>query len=164
MTRRLIVAAMAAIAMGFGARVGLGSPSGPAAAATPAPRATSIKPPVITESFTPLPCHKDTTIGMEGCEEHQLVAGDKRIDREVGLLFTLLGDNAARRRLIAAETAWFAYRKADSRSQADVYEGGTESVVVAVACAVNDDKARSSDLYSFFRGLEQGQSHVPVFP
>jgi uncharacterized protein YecT (DUF1311 family) len=111
-----------------------------------------MKPPVITESFTLLPCNKGSTIGTEGCEEHQLVTADKRIDREVSVLFALLHDDAARSRLVRAETAWFAYRQADSASQADIYEGGSESAVVAVLCATNDDKARSTDLYGFFQG------------
>jgi len=113
-----------------------------------------MKPPVITESFTLLPCNKGSTIGTEGCEEHQLVTADKRIDREVSVLFALLHDDAARSRLVRAETAWFAYRQAESASQADIYEGGSESAVVAVLCATNDDKARSTDLYGFFQGLE----------
>jgi uncharacterized protein YecT (DUF1311 family) len=151
------------MAVGVGARVVFDVTSD-AAAASAAKKAPPIKPPVITETFTVLPCDEDSTIGMEGCEEHQLVAADKRIDREVNLLFTILHDNAARRRLIQAQTAWFAYRQADSRSQADIYEGGSESVVAGLACALNDNKARSTDLYGFFWGLEQGQSHVPAFP
>ena len=161
--RTVIFATAASVVLGASAGVGLGS-SPTLSAASPAKRVPAIKPPVITESFTLLPCDKGSTIGQEGCEEHSLVAADKRIDREVSLLFKVLHDDAARRRLIRAETAWFAYRQADSASQADIYEGGSESDVVAVECAVNDDKTRSTDLLGFFRGLEQGIAHVPVFP
>lgn len=123
-----------------------------------------IKPPVIRESFTLLPCNKKTTIGMEGCEEHQLFAADIRIDREVSVLFTLLDDNAARLRLSQAESAWLAYRKADCLSQSDIFQGESEAAVEDAACAVSDDKARSSDLHRFYEGLAQGRQHPPAFP
>jgi len=150
--------------LGIGTRAAVGATDSPTAAASPASKAPPIKPPVITESFTLLRCSNESTIGMEGCEEHKLVAADKRIDREVRLVFTILHDNAARMRFIQAQTTWFAFRQDDSRSQADIYEGGSESVVAALVCAVNDDNARSADLHDFFRGLEQGRDHVPVFP
>jgi len=162
--RTLVIAAATAVVLGVGARVVISAVGNPAAAASLANRAPTIKPPVITEAFTLLPCDQDSTIGMEGCAEHQLVAADKRIDKEVALLFAVLRDNAARRRLVQAQSAWFAYRQADARSHADIYEGGSESGVVSLTCAVNDDKARSTDLYGFFRGLEQGRAHVPAFP
>jgi uncharacterized protein YecT (DUF1311 family) len=161
--RRSSLAATIALVVGVGAGVSLG-PVGASAVASAAKKAPPMKPPVITESFTLLPCNKGSTIGTEGCEEHQLVTADKRIDREVSVLFALLHDDAARSRLVRAETAWFAYRQADSASQADIYEGGSESAVVAVLCATNDDKARSTDLYGFFQGLELGRSHVRAFP
>jgi uncharacterized protein YecT (DUF1311 family) len=164
MRRTLFIAAATFMVLGIGTRAAVGATDSPRAAASSASKAPPIKPPVITESFTLLPCNNASTIGMEGCEEHKLVADDKRIDREVGLVFTILHDNAARMRLVHAQTTWFAYQQADSRSQADIYEGGSESVVAAVVCAVNDDTARSADLYEFFQGLEQGRGHLPVFP
>ena len=146
----MILATAIVLVLGASAGVGLGPERTPSAA-SPAKKVPAIKPPVIAESFTLLPCDQGSTIGMEGCQEHRLVAADKRINREVSLLFTVLHDNAARSRLLRAETDWFAYRQADSASQADIYEGGSESDVVAVECAVNDDRTRSKDLYGFFR-------------
>jgi len=132
-----------------------GAAEDPAAAAA-AKAAPQVKPPVIAEPFTVLACDQNSTIGMEGCEEHKPVAADKRIDREVRLLFTILPDSAERRRLGPAETAWFAYRQADSPSRADLYEGGSESPVASLACAVNHE-TRGADLHAFFVGLEQGR-------
>ena len=163
MRRRLSIAVATVVALGIGSHVAFGATGDPAAA-TPANAAPRMKPPVITEPFTVLACDQNSTIGIEGCEEHKLVVTDKRIDREVRLLFTILPDSAARMRLAEAETAWFAYRQADSRSQGDIYEGGSESPVASLACAVNNDEARSADLHGFFLGLEQGRSHVPAFP
>jgi len=160
--RRSSLAATIALVVGVGAGVSLG-PVGASAVASAAKKPaneTACNHRVVHASA----CNKGSTIGTEGCEEHQLVTADKRIDREVSVLFALLHDDAARSRLVRAETAWFAYRQADSASQADIYEGGSESAVVAVLCATNDDKARSTDLYGFFQGLELGRSHVRAFP
>ena len=35
--------------------------------------------PKIHEAFTPLPCHKGTTIGQEGCAERQILRSDAEI-------------------------------------------------------------------------------------
>ena len=99
--RRSSLAATIALVVGVGAGVSLG-PVGASAVASAAKKAPPMKPPVITESFTLLPCNKGSTIGTEGCEEHQLVTADKRIDREVSVLFALLHDDAARSRLVRA--------------------------------------------------------------
>ncbi len=162
--RRLLLAVVLAVTAGT---IGIGAFWGaPGRVADAAPRATVplLKPPVIVEPFTLLPCNAGTTIGMEGCAEHRIIAADKRIDREIRILFTVLHDNAARRRLAEAQTAWFLYRQADCRSQADINEGGSQSVVDAAICAVTDDKSRSTDLRGFYRALEQGRQSIPAFP
>lgn len=131
-----------------------------ASAGTVAP----LVPPIIHEDFTPLPCNQTTTLGLEGCAEHQLLRADQRIDREVRLLFGLLHDNAARGRLSTAQRTWLAYRRADCLSQSDIYEGGTQAAVEFGACAVSADLARSADLHGFYRGLVQGRHDAPAFP
>jgi uncharacterized protein YecT (DUF1311 family) len=123
-----------------------------------------LQPPVIAEHFASLPCNQQTTVGMEGCGEREVLTADKRIDGEVGVLFKLLFNNAARQRLITAEAAWLTYRNADCLSQADIYEGGTQANVEYVACLVVEDKARSADLDLFYKGLVQGRDHPPHFP
>ncbi|MHB1509716.1 MAG: lysozyme inhibitor LprI family protein [Acidimicrobiales bacterium] len=173
--RRLLLAVVLAVVAGtIGLGTLWGAPGRVADAAAPhaaAPRAAAphaavppLKPPVIVEPFTLLPCNAGTTIGMEGCAEHRIIAADKRIDREIRILFAVLHDNAARRRLAEAQTAWFLYRQADCRSQADINEGGSQSVVDAAICAVTDDKSRSTDLRDFYRALEQGRQSIPAFP
>ena len=42
--------------------------------------ATASGPPVVTETFTVLPCSTQTTVGMEGCAEHTVLELDKRIN------------------------------------------------------------------------------------
>ncbi len=124
-----------------------------------------IKPPVIHEDFIPLlPCNQDTTIGMEGCGERLTLARDKRIDREVALIFKLLGSNAPRRDLAAAQTAWLKYRSADCTSQSDVFKGGSLALVVYVGCFANDDLARIADLKLLYKDLVEGRTVVPPFP
>lgn len=58
MRRTPIIAAVTVVALGIGARVGFGRAGDLAAASLPK-KAQSIKPPVISESFTLLPCHVD---------------------------------------------------------------------------------------------------------
>lgn len=123
-----------------------------------------VTPPVIAEDFTLLSCSHGSTIGMEGCAEHALVAADRRIDAEVRVLFRVLPDDAARSRLVAAETAWLRFRRADCESQSDLYEGGSLAPVAFVQCEVRDDASRSAGLRSFYRGLVQGRADPPAFP
>ena len=140
-------------AMGVGVQPALAGGSAP-----------TLAPPVIHEQFTLLPCTQGTTLGMEGCAEHDLLRADTRIDKEVRLLFSLLFDNAARERLTKAQVTWMAFRQADCRSQSDVYEGGTQAAVEFGRCALSDDKARSGELHAFYLGLVQGRHNAPRFP
>jgi uncharacterized protein YecT (DUF1311 family) len=140
--------------------------SRPFTSRSPAPAfSPTIKPPVITEEFKPaLPCNVNTTVGMIGCGEHKVLAADAVLDADVKMVFGLLYDNAARHRLIAAQTAWLAYRTADCQSQSDIYEGGTEANVVAVYCLAADDASRRTDLKGLYSGLVQGRTTKPVYP
>ncbi|MDA8291554.1 MAG: lysozyme inhibitor LprI family protein [Actinomycetota bacterium] len=132
----------------------------PRADASPPP----LPPPVISEPFTVLPCHPATTLGSEGCAEHDLLAADRRIDQEVRVLFGLLHGDAARARLATAESAWLAYRRADCSSQSDAYAGGSFAPVAFALCEVHDDADRSADLRRFYRALVEGRSRPPAFP
>lgn len=139
--------------------VGIDVPLASAGSSSPA-----LTPPVIHEQFTLLPCAKGTTIGIEGCTEHQLVRADARIDKEVRVLFGLLHDNAARGRLTKAQVTWMTFRQADCLSQSDIYEGGTQAAVEFGLCALGDDKARIGQLRGFYLGLVQGRHNAPKFP
>jgi hypothetical protein len=119
--------------------------------------AAPLKPPVIHENFTLLPCNQNTTIGLEGCFDH-------RIDAEVAVIFGLLSSNPYRRDLTAAQGAWLAYRSADCQSQSDAYGGGSEATVLYASCLASSDQARITDLHGFYKVLTQGMSKAPAFP
>ena len=122
-------------------------------------------PPVITEQFKPvLPCNQNTTLGQEGCAEHEVLAADRQLNADIKVVFGLLADVAARQDFVAAQMAWTRYRSADCSSQSDVYEGGTEQPVLYGLCLASDDVSRRQDIKGFFALLTQGQSTVPKFP
>jgi uncharacterized protein YecT (DUF1311 family) len=125
--------------------------SAPATATSPL--AAKLSPPVIHESFTPLPCTgapaDRTTLQMEGCAEQQILASDKQIDSLNRSLFGKLFDNAARRRFIAGHNAWLAYRHAYCLSESDVFEGGTEAGVVFADCVAGVNSQHVKDLKRF---------------
>ncbi len=75
----------------------------PAAAASP-----PLKPPVIHEKFTPLPCPKTpkTTVDLEGCAEKAILTTDRAINAKVKTIFGLLRARAARQSFVTSELAW----------------------------------------------------------
>jgi uncharacterized protein YecT (DUF1311 family) len=117
----------------------------------PAARVAVVTPPTIHERFTLLPCpsRPQTTLGLEGCAEHDIVRADKQIDGAVRVLFGLLPDDSARRDLAAAQRAWLAYRLADCSSMSDKYEHGTLAGVVAANCTAARSRRRLADLRTF---------------
>ncbi|MBV8216881.1 MAG: DUF1311 domain-containing protein [Solirubrobacterales bacterium] len=122
------------------------------AAGAPA-HAAKLAPPVIHESFTPLPCTgapaQRTTLQMEGCAEQQILASDKQIDSLNRSIFDKLFDTPARRRFIAGHNAWLAYRHAYCLSASDVFEGGTEAGVVFGDCVAGVNSVHVKDLKRF---------------
>jgi uncharacterized protein YecT (DUF1311 family) len=114
-------------------------------------------PPAIREMFTPLPCsgkpNSRTTLQQEGCAEHDVLRTDKQIDALAKSVFALLRDNAAKRRFLAAEKAWLAYRRADCSSMSDVFEGGTQAPVVDAQCSAARNRVRIKDLRTFASDL-----------
>jgi uncharacterized protein YecT (DUF1311 family) len=122
-----------------------------AAQAADAGNPAQLSPPVIREDFTLLPCpkHPKTTLELEGCAEHAIVRTDRKIDRVAKAIFTRLGDDAARRRFVDAQTAWLAYRHADCASVSDKYEGGTLAGLVAASCTADRSTQRLKDVRAF---------------
>jgi uncharacterized protein YecT (DUF1311 family) len=127
-----------------------------AAGLASAPAATSaatLSIPPIHEPFTVLPCtgkpSQRTTVQLEGCAEHQILKGDKRIDTLNREVLNNLGSKAAKRRFIAAHKAWLSYRRAYCTSRADVTPGGTEAPVEAATCAVSLNTQHVKDLTAF---------------
>jgi uncharacterized protein YecT (DUF1311 family) len=115
-------------------------------------------PPVIHEHFTLLPCPRSkaaasTTIGIEGCQEHAIVRSDAKIDTLAKLILAQLHDLAARRRFVAGERSWLAYRRAFCLSQSDLYEGGTASPIAYGACVVGVNAQHVAALAAFHGDL-----------
>jgi uncharacterized protein YecT (DUF1311 family) len=126
--------------------------------------ATKLRPPVITEHFTRLACDENTTIGMEGCAERQLLGLDRRVNEEVALVFSELPTKAQKLDFIAAETSWFSYRAKDCQSFAAVYTNGTFAPVEYAQCEAQDDRSRSTDLKALFDQLHLGSENTPAWP
>ena len=119
--------------------------------------AARLKPVVIQETFTPLPCtgapgHR-TPLQMEGCAEKQILKTDTQLNLLANEIFPILPEDRARRDFNAAERAWLSYRKADCFSMSDVFEGGTEAGVVDAQCVASRNARRVKDLRSFHRAL-----------
>jgi uncharacterized protein YecT (DUF1311 family) len=119
--------------------------------------AAKLTPPVIRESFTPLPCtgspgHR-STLQMEGCAEQQILRSDRQIDALNKAIFGKLPSASARRDLIAGHKAWLAYRKAYCLSVSDVFQGGTEAGVVAADCTASVNGQHVANLRTFLGDL-----------
>ncbi len=120
-------------------------------------RTTKLLPPVIHESFTPLPCsgapsHR-TTLEQEGCAEQQILRTDGKIDGLSAAIFGKLFDDGARRRFIAGHKAWLSYRHAYCLSESDVFEGGTEAGVLDAVCTASVNSDHIKDLKTFLADL-----------
>jgi uncharacterized protein YecT (DUF1311 family) len=145
----LPIAVLAAVA---GVCLAVAAPGGAARG-----QGAALAPPVIHESFTLLPCTgapaTRTTLELEGCAEHRIVADDVQINALSRQIFAALFDGAARGRYVAAARAWLAYRQADCQSMSDVYEGGTLAAVVDAQCQAARDDQRVKDLRAFHANL-----------
>ena len=108
-------------------------------------------PPVIKEPFTVLPCPANpvSTLDLEGCGEHRVVAADKKVDAAASTVYGRLQDSAARGRFAAAQSAWLRFRTADCLSVSDVAEGGSLAGIDALHCDVKRSAERLKELRSF---------------
>ncbi|MGH2894628.1 MAG: lysozyme inhibitor LprI family protein [Solirubrobacteraceae bacterium] len=119
--------------------------------------AAKLAPPVVHESFTPMPCtgspgHR-STLQEEGCAEQQILRSDKQINTLNQKIFNALHANSARRDLIAGHEAWLAYRKSYCLSVSDVFQGGTEAGVVDADCTATVNGQHVSNLKTFLKDL-----------
>ena len=125
----------------------------------PVARRAQLAPPVIRESFTPLPCSgrpsARSTLQEEGCAEQRILATDAQINALAKSIFSLLADDAARRRFIAAHHAWLLYRHADCLSRSDLFEGGTLAGVIDAQCTADRNAQRVRDLRTFASDLRR---------
>ncbi len=128
-----------------------------ASAGASAGHATRLSPPVVRESFTPMPCSgspgKRSTLQEEGCAEQQILHSDKQIDSLNQKIFNDLHTTSARRDLIASHRAWLTYRKAYCLSVSDVFQGGTAAGVVAADCVATVNGQHVSNLKTFLKDL-----------
>jgi uncharacterized protein YecT (DUF1311 family) len=104
--------------------------------------------PVVRESFTLLACSKDSTIGLEGCAEHHILALDATVNSLRHEIFEHLHDNTARKDFIVAEGDWFTYRQVTCTSESDVNQGGSLVPVDFADCVIQLDRQHITDLTS----------------
>lgn len=102
--------------------------------------------PAVRESFTLLACHRSTTIGLEGCAEHQVLNEDRHVNALQRQVFGYLHGNGARRRFVNADIDWIAYRRLTCLSDADAYQGGSFAAVSFVDCLAAVDRDRLREL------------------
>jgi uncharacterized protein YecT (DUF1311 family) len=110
--------------------------------------AAASAPPVIREPFTLLPCpaHPRSTIELEGCREHALVASDRRVDARAAAIFRLLPTAAPRAAFVRGERAWLGYRRASCSAQASVYAGGSLEPLAFLHCEAARNATHLLDL------------------
>jgi uncharacterized protein YecT (DUF1311 family) len=111
--------------------------------------------PVLREKFTLLPCNKNTTIGLEGCAEHRIVALDRQVNTLRRTVFHQL-NNAVARDFILAENDWYRYRQAMCTSESDVNAGGSLQPVDFAQCLVRLDAQHVRELTTMKMSNESG--------
>lgn len=114
-----------------------------------------LMPPVIHETFERLPCPSDaaekaTTIGTLGCLRQQILKSDARIDQRVKVIFRKLYDAKAKRRFIAAERSWLAYRNILCGSVADVLRGGSAQPLLLARCMLDENRQHFKELAALY--------------
>jgi uncharacterized protein YecT (DUF1311 family) len=117
--------------------------------------ATGLKPPVIHEVFTPLPCpqHPSTTLDYEGCSEQQILATDRKIDAKARAIFFKLAPRE-RAGFVRSEHEWLAYRRDTCAAEASKYAGGTLAAVVDAACQAARNKTHLTDMTDLLKSLQ----------
>ena len=125
--------------------------------ATPAVASLVLKPPVIHEVFTPLPCpaNPQTTLALEGCAEKAILNTDRAINAQVKLVFRLLHTHAARLAFVKGEQAWLRYRSMSCTAQVSNYAGGSAQPVVYANCITARNKSHLADLAAIRKTLSQ---------
>ena len=114
-----------------------------------------LKPPVIHEQFTLLPCPKNpgTTLEIEGCYEHQIVATDHKIDAKARAIFFKLAPSE-RAGFVRGEREWLGYRRDTCAAEASKYAGGTLATVVDASCQAARNTTHLADLSELLKTLQ----------
>jgi uncharacterized protein YecT (DUF1311 family) len=116
--------------------------------------ASSASAPVIHEDFTLLACPSNprTTLQIEGCAEHRVVATDKTIDALNVKIFSRLS-KAGRGDYIKTNTNWVNYRDAACTTEASIYSGGSVQPVAYANCLVSIDGSHVPELKAMLVAL-----------
>lgn len=111
-------------------------------------------PPVIRESFTPLPCpkHQVSTLDLEGCSEQALLRSDAKVNALVARIWQAL-PAAGRSAFGRGERSWLGYRASSCTAEAAKYIGGTIRPVAYLGCEVGRNKTHLTDLAGTLRVL-----------
>jgi uncharacterized protein YecT (DUF1311 family) len=117
--------------------------------------ATGLKPPVIHETFTLLPCPRNpgTTLEIEGCYEHQIVAGDAKINAKARAIFFKLPPRE-RAGFVRSEREWLTYRRDGCAAEASKYAGGTLAPVIDASCQAARNKTHLTDVSELLKTLQ----------
>jgi uncharacterized protein YecT (DUF1311 family) len=109
---------------------------------------------VIGESFTPLPCPKKqvSTLDLEGCAEHSLLASDAKANALAARIWRAL-PASGRPAFARGERAWLAYRSASCNAEAARYAGGTIQPVAFLGCEAGRTRTHLTDLAGTLRVL-----------
>jgi len=130
--------------------------AGACAIAAASANARKAGPPVIHEKFTVLPCSGKpgdrTTLQLEGCAEHDVLAGDDRIDRLAAQIYGKL-NTSGRRAFVSASTDWLSYRNAYCSAEASPLSGGSELPLAYADCLATEDGLHLSDLRALLKAI-----------
>ncbi|MGH2862589.1 MAG: lysozyme inhibitor LprI family protein [Solirubrobacteraceae bacterium] len=114
---------------------------------TSAGAASTASAPVVHESSTLLACpgKPRTTLQIEGCAEHKVIATDKTIDALNAKIFTRLS-KAGRGEFVKTNADWVDYRDAACTTEASIYSGGSVQPVAYANCLVSIDGSHVTEL------------------
>jgi len=117
----------------------------------------SLRPPVISEVFTPLPCPRSprTTVALEGCAERLILSTDRKINAQTKVIFRLLKSRRTRVTFEQGEQAWLEYRGSSCTAEASLYSGGTAQPLANATCVVSHNRAHLADLGALRMTLSQ---------
>lgn len=97
-----------------------------------------------------------STVDIEACEGHSLLALDRQFNQKVAIIWPLL-DPIGKQGLISGQAAWLTYRNQECTAAARAYLGGTASPVEYGSCEVQLTTARVRDLSALVAVYCQGR-------
>ena len=110
--------------------------------------------PVIHEKFTVLACPSKprTTVQLEGCAEHKVIAADRALNSLNAKVFAKLS-RSGRTTFTTANAAWVSYRDAACTAQASIYSGGSLQPVIYASCLAAIDGSHATELRRILTSL-----------